>query len=90
MEDRNLLIEGLKKLSAAAIIKDSLLGCRQWHTRNREVMWQSSYAVSRLLLFEKQRRRGIAIQEDPMHLKFSEQCSHPWSKVVVYDTVGIE
>ena len=86
MEDRNLLIEGLKKLSAAAIIKDFHIGVPA--ATNREVI-DSSYAVSWLLLF-KNKEDQDSYQTDPMHLKFIEQCSHLWSKVVVYDTVGIE
>ena len=86
VEDRNLLIEGLKKLSAAAIIKDFHIGVPA--ATNREVI-DSSYAVSWLLLFRNKEDQD-SYQTDPMHLKFIEQCSHLWSKVVVYDTVGIE
>ncbi|MEC7471585.1 MAG: Dabb family protein, partial [Pseudomonadota bacterium] len=29
-----------------------------------------------------------AYQTHPLHVKFVEQCSHLWSKVVVYDSVS--
>jgi hypothetical protein len=86
LEDGNSLIEGLKKLSAAAIIKDFHIGVPA--ATNREVI-DGSYAVSWLLLFRNKEDQD-SYQTDPMHLKFIEQCSHLWSKVVVYDTVSIE
>jgi|SRR5450432_3916031 len=82
-DDRNALVEGLKKLSVAAIIKDAHIGIPA--ATNREVI-DSSYAVSWLLLF-KNKEDQDSYQTDPMHLKFIDECSHLWSRVVVYDTV---
>lgn len=84
-EDRNQLIEGLQKLSAAATIKDFHIGVPA--STRRDVI-DSSYAVSWLLLF-KNKEDQDSYQTDPIHLKFIEQCAHLWSKVVVYDTVDI-
>ena len=84
-EDRNQLIEGLQKLSAAAIIHDFHIGVPA--PTNRDVI-DSSYAVSWLLLF-KNKEDQDSYQTDPMHLKFIEECSHLWSRVVVYDTLNV-
>ena len=82
-EDANLLIEGLNKLSGASIIKDFHIGVPAATSRG---VIDSSYAVSWLLLFENKEDQD-SYQTDPMHLKFIDECSHLWSKVVVYDTV---
>jgi len=82
-DDLSQLIEGLKKLSKAAIIKDFHIGVPA--ATNREVI-DNSYAVSWLLLFNNEDDQE-SYQTDPMHLKFIAECAHLWSKVVVYDTV---
>jgi len=82
---RDELINGLKKLSAAAIIRDFHIGIPA--ATRREVI-DSSYAVSWLLLFDNKEDQD-SYQTDPMHIKFVEECSHLWQKVVVYDTVSI-
>src|SRR5665647_2592912 len=84
-EDAFQLIEGLKKLSAAPTIKDFHIGIPA--ATNREVI-DHSYAVSWLLLFNNKEDQDI-YQTDPMHLKFIEECSHLWNKVIVYDTVDV-
>ena len=84
-EDRNQLIEGLKKLSAAATIKKFHIGVPA--ATNREVI-DNSYSVSWLVLFRSKEDQD-SYQTDPIHLKFVGQCAHLWRKVVVYDTVGI-
>jgi len=84
-EDAFQLIEGLKKLSAAPTIKDFHIGIPA--ATNREVI-DNSYAVSWLLLFKNKEDQDI-YQTDPMHLKFIEECSHLWNKVIVYDTVDV-
>ncbi len=82
-EDEQGLIEGLKKLSAANTIKSFHIG--KPAATNREVI-ENTYAISWLLLFDNKEDQDI-YQTDPVHLKFIEDCSHLWSKVVVYDTV---
>ena len=83
---REQLIEGLRKLSKAPTIKDFHIGIPA--NTNRDVI-DSSYAASWLLLFESAEDQDI-YQTDPVHLKFIEECSHLWSKVVVYDTISID
>src|SRR4030095_3404530 len=82
-EDQTKLIEGLKKLSKVKTIKDHYIG--QPAATRREVI-DSSYDVSWLLFFEHAADQD-SYQTDPIHLKFVEECSALWSKVVVYDSV---
>lgn len=84
--DCNQLIEGLNRLSKASIIKDFHIGVPAATSRG---VIDSSYAVSWLLLF-KNKEDQDSYQTDPMHLKFIDECSQLWSKVVVYDTVDID
>ena len=85
VEDRDNLIEGLKKLSTVTTIKNFHIGMPA--ATSREVI-DSSYAISWLLLFNNKDDQD-SYQIDPVHLKFVEDCKHLWSKVVVYDTIGI-
>lgn len=83
--DLNQLIEGLHKLSAVNTIKGFHIG--KPAATSRDVI-DTSYSVSWLLLFNNKEDQD-SYQTDPIHLKFVKECSHLWSKVVVYDTVGI-
>ncbi len=82
-EDLQKLIEGLQKLSRAPTIKDFHIG--KAAKTNRDVI-DTTYAASWLVLFETAEDQDV-YQTDPVHLKFIEECSHLWSRVVVYDTV---
>lgn len=82
-EDKNKLIEGLKKLTAIKTIKSFHIG--QPAGTSREVI-DSSYAISWLLIFKNAADQD-SYQSDPIHLKFVEECAHLWSKVIVYDSV---
>lgn len=79
------LIEGLKKLSKAPTIKDFHIG--KPANTIREVI-DTSYSASWLLLFESAEDQE-AYQTDPIHLKFVDDCSPLWKKVLIYDTVSI-
>lgn len=85
-EDRNKLVEGLKKLTAIQSISTSHIGMPA--DTNRDVI-DSSYAISWLLTFNN-RAEQDSYQVDPVHLRFVEECKHLWSRVVVYDTVDVE
>lgn len=85
INDLNRLIEGLHKLSAVNTIKGFHIG--KPASTKRDVI-DTSYSVSWLLLFNNKEDQD-SYQTDPIHLKFVEECSHLWSKVVVYDTVGL-
>ena len=81
--DRDALVAGLKKLSKASTIKQFHIG--KPANTSREVI-DSSYAVSWMLVFDNDADQAT-YQTDPIHLKFIDECSHLWSKVVVYDAV---
>jgi hypothetical protein len=82
-EDYNKLLEGLRELSKVSTIHMYHMG--KPADTNREVI-DRSYAVSWLTLF-KNKDDQDKYQTDPIHLKFVEQYSHLWSKVIVYDSV---
>jgi hypothetical protein len=84
-EDFNKLIEGLKKLSKVKSIASFHIG-RPAPT-NREVI-DRSYSVSWCLFFNSAADQD-SYQTDPIHLKFIEECSMLWKKVVVYDSIDI-
>ena len=85
IEDRDSLVEGLKKLSSVTTIKNFHIGIPA--ATSREVI-DSSYTISWLLLFNNKNDQD-SYQTDPVHLKFVEDCKHLWRKVVVYDTIAI-
>lgn len=84
-EDLEKLVAGLKKLSAVKTIKQFHIG-KPGETK-RDVI-DSSYAVSWLLLFDNKADQD-SYQTDPIHLKFVEECSSLWQKVIVYDSVDM-
>ncbi len=83
--DRTKLVEGLKKLAKVSTIKNFYIG--QPADTRREVI-DSSYDISWLVFFESPADQD-SYQNDPIHLKFVEECSLLWEKVTVYDTVDI-
>jgi len=84
-EDRNKLVEGLKKLSKVKTIKFFHIG--QPAPTNRDVI-DRSYAISWLAFFETKEGQD-SYQIDPIHLKFVEECSPVWNRVLVYDSIDI-
>jgi len=85
-EDLNALIEGLKKLSHAKTIRQFHIG--KPAGTNRAVL-ETSYAVSWCLFFDNAEDHE-SYQVDPIHLNFVKECSHLWSKVVVYDSIDCQ
>ena len=84
-EDKAQLVTGLRKLSVVETIDSFHIG--QPADTNREVI-DRSYAVSWLLLFRNKADQDV-YQVHPLHLKFIEECSHLWQKVIVYDSVDM-
>ena len=82
-EDKAKLVDGLQKLSKVTTIKTFHIG--QPANTNRDVI-ENTYAISWFVLFDNAADQD-SYQTDPIHLKFVEECSHLWSKVIVYDTV---
>lgn len=84
--DRDKLIAGLKALKAIDVIQHLHVGVPA-STEKRDVI-DNSYDVSELMMFksvEDQKR----YQDHPLHQKFVAECSHLWSKVVVYDSMAV-
>ena len=85
IEDKNKLIEGLKKLSKVNTIQFFHIG--QPAGTDRDVI-DRSYSISWLVFFD-----GKADQDnyqiDPIHLQFVKECSFLWGKIIVYDSIGI-
>jgi Tfp pilus assembly protein PilO len=84
-EDLSKLLAGLKKLSTVKTIKQFHVG--KPASTSREVI-DGSYAVSWLTLFDSKTDQD-SYQTDPIHLKFIEECSSLWSKVIVYDSIDM-
>jgi Stress responsive A/B Barrel Domain len=82
-EDRAALIEGLKVLSVVPTIAAHHIATPAGTSRG---VIDSSYAVSWLCLFDSAEAEEV-YQSHPIHLKFIADCSHLWSKVIVYDSV---
>ena len=84
-EDKAKLIEGLKKLSKVKMIKKFYIGHSAATLRD---VIDTSYFVSWLLFFDNAADQD-SYQTDPVHLKFVEECSSLWTKVVVYDSIDV-
>ncbi len=85
ISDRDQLVKGLTKLSKVKTIQNFHIG--KPDDTNREVI-ERSYAVSWLVQFASGADQE-SYQTDHIHLNFIEECSHLWSKVIVYDSVDI-
>lgn len=83
--DRDKLVEGLTKLSKVKTIKQFHIG--KPADTNRDVI-DSSYAISWFVLFDNAADQA-SYQTDPIHLKFVEDYSSLWQKVIVYDAVDV-
>ena len=84
-DDKAKLLEGLRKLSKVKTIKMFHIG--EPASTNRDVI-DRTYAASWLAMFDNQGAQD-SYQTDPIHLKFVEDCSSLWSKVIVYDSIPI-
>lgn len=82
-EDKARLLKGLQTLKKIETIKMSHIGVPA--DTNREVI-DTSYQLSLLLVFDN-RKDQDTYQSHPVHLKFVEDCSTLWKKVIVYDSV---
>lgn len=81
--DSDQLAEGLLKLSAVKTIQRFHIG--KPADTNRDVI-ERGYALSWFVEF-KNATDQASYQTDPIHLKFIEDYSNLWSKVIVYDSV---
>lgn len=84
--DRDKLIEGLRTLARIETIRKLHIGVPA-SVEKRDVV-DSSYHVSELMFFDDVEGQN-AYQVHPIHQKFISDCSHLWSKVVVYDAMEV-
>lgn len=82
--DKAKLLEGLNKLAKVPTIRMVHIGTPA--STNRSVI-ERGYAFSWLCFFDNLEEEEI-YQKHPIHLKFVEDYSHLWEKVIVYDAVG--
>jgi hypothetical protein len=80
------LVKALTDLLQVETIRMSHIGFPAG-TESRDVV-DHSYSVSYMTIFDNQAGQD-AYQIHPLHLKFVEENSHLWNKVVVYDSVDV-
>lgn len=78
------LVNALNALLKVKTIKMNHIGFPAG-TESRDVV-DHSYSVSFLTMFDNQSDQD-AYQIDPIHLKFVDENSHLWNKVIVYDSL---
>lgn len=84
--DRDALLAGLEQLRGIEVVRSMRLGVPA-DTEERGVV-DSSFDVSELIVFDSVADQNI-YQDHPIHQRFVEQCSHLWSRVLVYDSEEI-
>ena len=82
--DRDKLIAGLRQLAKIETIVSLQIGIPA-ETEKRPVV-DNSFSVSELMFFHDVDGQNI-YQTHPIHLKFIDECSALWEKVLVYDAV---
>ncbi len=85
-EDLDKLLTGLKTLEKIKKVRKLYIGVPA-STEKRDVV-DNSYHASELMFFDNLEDQK-AYQDDPIHKKFVEDCSHLWEKVIVYDVQDI-
>ncbi len=83
---KNQLVKALNDLLKVETIRLSHIGFPAG-TESRDVV-DHSYSVSYMVMFDDQAGQD-AYQVHPLHVKFVEENSHLWNKVVVYDSVDV-
>lgn len=85
-EDRDKLIAGIKTLKKIETVHGLHVGIVA-ETEKRDVI-DMSWSVSELIFFSDLDGQAT-YQTHPLHLEFVKNCSHLWSKVVVYDAMEV-
>jgi len=86
MEDRDLLVKGVKTLSGIETVRELRVGVVA-STEKRDVV-DNTWAVSELMLFSDLAGQAT-YQTHPIHLEFIKNYSHLWEKVIVYDAMDV-
>ena len=84
--DLDQLLAGLETLRKIKTVRKLFIGMPA-STEKREVV-DNSYQASELMFFDNLQDQQ-AYQDDPIHKKFVENCSHLWEKVIVYDVKNL-
>ncbi|HWA29419.1 MAG TPA: Dabb family protein [Lacunisphaera sp.] len=84
-EDLAKLLAGIRGLAQIETVRSIHVGVPA-STEKRDVV-DNSYSASELLTFDDVAGQD-AYQVHPLHKKFVADCSHLWSKVVVYDSIS--
>ena len=84
-EDLAQLLAGIRSLARIETVRSIHVGVPA-STEKRAVV-ENSYSASELLTFDDVAGQN-AYQVHPLHKKFVADCSHLWSKVVVYDSIS--
>jgi hypothetical protein len=84
--DRAQLIAGIRTLAGIETVRGLHVGVPA-STEQRSVV-DNSYSVSELLFFDDVAGQD-AYQVHPIHQQFVADCSHLWSRVVVYDAIAV-
>ena len=82
-EDRDAFEKGIEGLLKVPMIKASHVG--KPVLSDRDVV-DDSFTYSYMVMFDSSDDQNI-YQTHPIHLKFIEDCSHLWEKVIVYDAM---
>ena len=85
-EDLKKLLSGLQTLKKIKSVRKLYIGVPA-STEKRDVV-DNSYHASELMFFDDLAGQQV-YQDDPIHKKFVEDCSHLWEKVIVYDAKDI-
>jgi hypothetical protein len=84
-DDLAKLLAGIRGLGRIETVRGIHVGVPAG-TEKREVV-DNSYSASEILWFDDVEGQN-AYQVHPLHKQFIQECSHLWSKVVVYDTIS--
>ena len=84
--DLDQLLAGIRTLAAIETVRSIHVGVPA-STEKRAVV-ENSYSASELLTFDSVEDQEV-YQAHPIHQKFVQDCSHLWSKVVVFDSIAV-
>lgn len=85
-EDLAKLLAGLRTLTKIESVRSAHFGVPA-STEKRDVV-DNSFSASEILYFDDTAGQKI-YQDHPVHQKFVADCSHLWSKVIVYDAIAV-
>ncbi|MEP3836855.1 MAG: Dabb family protein [Algibacter sp.] len=86
LEDKQQLIEGIKKLKSIEQVADIHIGVPA-STEKRDVV-ENSYSVTEMLIFANEHDEAV-YQKHKTHQEFVEEHQHLWSKVLVFDSKSV-